>query len=130
MLCGLESAVFTRVLALTCVLGAIGVAADPNWPRFRGPNGSGQSGADAKLPTEWTEASSAWSAQLPGEGNSSPVIWGERVFVTSAVDRGEQRVLMCFDISDAMTWFSVENPVFSSIKGAKVCCSGFDFWEF
>ncbi|MFP6874666.1 MAG: PQQ-binding-like beta-propeller repeat protein [Verrucomicrobiales bacterium] len=50
------------------------------------------------MPGEWTEASSTWSAQLPGAGNSSPVIWGEKVFVTSAVDRGEQRVLMCFDI--------------------------------
>lgn len=98
MLCGLGSDVFARVLVLTGILGAVGAAPDPNWPRFRGPNGSGQSAADAKLPGEWTEASSTWSAQLPGAGNSSPVIWGEKVFVTSAVDRGEQRVLMCFDI--------------------------------
>lgn len=99
MLCGLESAVFARVLALTGILGATAAVADSNWPRFRGPNGGGQSAVGAKLPIQWTEASSTWSAQLPGQGNSSPVIWGTRVFVTSAVDRGEQRVLMCFDIN-------------------------------
>jgi outer membrane protein assembly factor BamB len=96
--CGLKSPVFARFFPLAAVLGSLHAAPDTNWPRFRGPNGSGQAAAVTKLPEEWTEEASAWSVPLPGEGNSSPVIWGERVFITSAVGRGERRVVICFDI--------------------------------
>jgi outer membrane protein assembly factor BamB len=56
------------------------LAAD--WPRFRGPNGSGVS--DSKgLPLEWSaESNIAWKTELPGPGSSSPVIFGDKVFVT------------------------------------------------
>jgi outer membrane protein assembly factor BamB len=53
------------------------------WPRFRGPNGQGLS--DAKtLPSEWSAADYAWTIDLPGRGLSSPVVWNDRLFVTSA----------------------------------------------
>ena len=90
---------FARILPLAAIFGSLHAAPDTNWPRFRGPNGSGQVAADTKLPEEWSEEASAWSVELPGEGNSSPVAWGKRAFVTSSLGRGEQRVLMCFDIN-------------------------------
>jgi outer membrane protein assembly factor BamB len=53
-----------------------------NWPRWRGPLGTGGS-PDTGLPTEWSAASNiAWKAPLRGLGVSSPIVWGDRVFVT------------------------------------------------
>src|SRR5438046_9380653 len=56
-----------------------------DWPQFRGQNGSGLS-KEAKLPAEWAaDKNVLWKAKLPGYGWSSPVIAGDRVFVTTAV---------------------------------------------
>jgi outer membrane protein assembly factor BamB len=76
------------ILALT--LGA--PAAGQEWTRFRGPNGSGVS--TATLPARWTEQDYDWKVELPGVGHSSPVLWGERIFVTSAEETGK-RLLLC-----------------------------------
>lgn len=86
-----------RLVALAVFCGSLCAAPEENWPRFRGPNGSGNGAPGMELPAEWSEASSRWSVELPGEGNSSPVIWGKKVFVTSALSRGEKRLLLCFD---------------------------------
>jgi outer membrane protein assembly factor BamB len=78
------------------VLSFSNFAAADEWPRFRGPNGDGQS--DFKgIPTEWKTDEYAWKKPLPGMGHSSPVIWGDRLFVTSAdPDNGEQ-IILAFD---------------------------------
>jgi outer membrane protein assembly factor BamB len=58
-----------------------------SWPSFRGRNAAGSAG-DAPLPDEWNGPSGKnilWQAPIPGLGHSSPVIWGDRLFVTSAV---------------------------------------------
>jgi outer membrane protein assembly factor BamB len=58
-------------------------SASDEWPRFRGPDGSGLAAGDARPPTNWSATSNLkWKAALPGPGSSSPIIWGERVFVT------------------------------------------------
>jgi outer membrane protein assembly factor BamB len=67
------------------------------WPRFRGSNGDGQASATA-VPSEFTEAEYAWKAALPGLGHSSPVVWGDRVFVTSADADAAELSVMCFDL--------------------------------
>ncbi len=54
-----------------------------NWPRFRGPNGTGLS-TEKGVATQWDPQAAKWVCTLPGEGHSSPVIWDNRVFVTSA----------------------------------------------
>lgn len=72
-------------------------AGEANWPRFRGGDGAGEGGG-AELPETWGVESAKWSVELAGEGHSSPVIWGGKVFVTSAVERGASRVLQCFDL--------------------------------
>lgn len=76
-----------------------------NWPRFRGPDGFGNS-ADKTAPVEWAGDDVAWIKKLPASGHSSPVIWGDRIFLTGTsgnrsnptrhvfcIDRRSQRIL-------------------------------------
>ncbi len=69
-----------------------------NWPAWRGPLGTGI--CDEKnLPTTWSKTENVkWRVPLPEPGNSTPVVWADRVFVTQAV--GDRRTLMCFTRAD------------------------------
>lgn len=73
-----------------------------DWPFFRGPTRDGKAPADAKPPLEWSkEKNVKWRTPLPGPGNSSPIVTGDRVFLTSAEDRkGTRRSLYCFNRAD------------------------------
>jgi hypothetical protein len=55
------------------------------WARFRGPTGSGISSAKT-VAAKWTDADFNWKTALPGTGHSSPVVWGDRIFVTAGDD--------------------------------------------
>jgi outer membrane protein assembly factor BamB len=83
------------LLALCC---AAAFSAD-NWPRFRGPNGTGVS-ADKDIPVEWTPANTLWKTPIPGVGHSSPIVWGDSVFVQSAGTDGATRMLLCLNLAD------------------------------
>lgn len=74
------------LLLLTPILVA---ATDPAaWPKWRGPNETGV--AKGTAPTEWNDSKNiAWKANIPGRGHSSPVLWGDLVFLTTAVPIGE-----------------------------------------
>ena len=65
------------------------------WTRFRGPNGSGMS--QTTMPAKWTDKDYAWKIELPGGGNSSPVLWGQKLFITSASKTSGQRTIFCID---------------------------------
>ncbi|MEO1994674.1 MAG: PQQ-binding-like beta-propeller repeat protein [Planctomycetaceae bacterium] len=67
-----------------------------NWTRYRGDNGTGISNA-TEVPTRWSPGDYLWSRDLPGLGHSSPVIFEDRLFVTSAVDEGAIRYLYCLN---------------------------------
>ena len=68
-----------------------------NWPSWRGPHHDGTCD-ETGLPVKWTATENiAWKTALPGPGNSTPVIWGDKVFITQSLDAGSQRVLLCFD---------------------------------
>ena len=57
-----------------------------NWPRFRGSDGNGSVADDPRLPSQWsTRNNVAWNVEIPGSSCSSPIVWGDRVFVTSVV---------------------------------------------
>lgn len=78
--------------AATVVLIAgwtIGVAAD-DWPQWRGPHGTGVS-SETGLPVRWGKEELAWKAKLAGLGVSSPVVSGDRIFVTSQSGRGTRK---------------------------------------
>jgi outer membrane protein assembly factor BamB len=78
-----------RVLIVSAALIglATGVAQSEDWPQWRGPHGNGTS-EETGLPLRWSPAELAWKASLGGVGISSPIVWGDRVFVTSQVGRG------------------------------------------
>ncbi|MCU0722587.1 MAG: PQQ-like beta-propeller repeat protein [Planctomycetes bacterium] len=60
--------------------------ADRNWPQWRGPRGTGEA-PHADPPAEWGEGRNVrWKAEIPGRGHATPVVWGDRVFVQTAVD--------------------------------------------
>lgn len=66
--------------------------AAPEWPTFRGPTGDGVAPATAEPPVEWSETVNvSWKVAIPGRGRSSPVISGDRVFVTFARETNVQR---------------------------------------
>ena len=74
-------------LLITAAIGLASVAlsADSNWPQFRGPGSRGLPADGARLPVEWSEEKNiAWKVDVPGLGWSSPVVWGGRIFITSA----------------------------------------------
>ena len=75
---------------------AIALADDANWPQWRGPQQNGHT-ADADLPVKWSAENIVWRSQLPGSGQSSPVIWGDRIFLTSALDKGAERLVFCVE---------------------------------
>ena len=63
-----------------------------NWPSWRGPTGNGTAPEKCKPPTEWSEEKNIiWKKKVPGLGHSTPVIWGNQIYVTSAVPFGEKK---------------------------------------
>ena len=61
-----------------------------NWPQWRGPLANGVA-PNANPPTTWSESSNVkWKVALPGKGTSTPIIWGDKVFVTSAIPTGKK----------------------------------------
>jgi outer membrane protein assembly factor BamB len=83
---------------------AAGPAAAADWPRFRGDNGAGVAAESAPTPVQWSEHENLrWSAALPGPGNSSPIVVGQRVIVTCWTGDNPPgdlvRHLLCFDLA-------------------------------
>jgi outer membrane protein assembly factor BamB len=79
------------------------------WTRFRGPDGSGISSASG-IPVQVTPADYLWRVALPGVGHSSPVLWGERLFLTSAEEDKGRRHLRCLDARTGTTLWSRGYP--------------------
>lgn len=85
------------IFLFTLIFGLIQVApaCAENWPGFRGPTGQGVS-SESGLPLEWSRSANiAWKTPIPGEGWSSPIIFGDRVFVTTATDNGVSCHVIC-----------------------------------
>lgn len=79
------------------------VADASQWPRFRGPNGSGLS--DADIPAQWSEKDYNWKVALPGVGHSSPVVWGDRIFLICGDDQSGEHMVVCVNAADgAIRW--------------------------
>jgi len=96
-------------LAALAILWA-SVSQGQEWTRFRGPNGQGVS--DAKtIPVKWTEKDYNWKVELPGGGHSSPVLWGEKLFVTSGDQKVGHGVLLALRVSDgSVLWQKQYTP--------------------
>lgn len=86
--------------------------AEKEWPCLRGPTQQGHV-LDPRMPGTWSKTENVlWRAELPGRGNSSPVVWGDRLWVT-AEEPGEPvgRVLYCFDRNDGRELWKLAAPV-------------------
>ena len=89
---------------LPCFLIVFAIALSPvshgqEWTRFRGPNGQGISHADT-IPIRWNEKDYNWKVKLPGGGHSSPVLWSDKVFITSEDRQANRGILLAISISD------------------------------
>lgn len=81
------------VILLAAVLVATVAHAQDSWPRFRGANADGVGVDNPGLPSTWTTTDNVrWVAEVPGWGWSCPIVWGERVFLTSVISDEENLV--------------------------------------
>lgn len=87
----LTLAAFCIVMASHCM------AADHNWPQWRGPAGTGKATTVNPL-TQWApDQNVKWRCELPEAGNSTPIVWGEQIFLTQPLSATKQRALLCLD---------------------------------
>ena len=90
-----------RILTLLILLS--GTLLAENWPGWRGPSGDGVS-SEKDLPTRWSKTENiAWKAPIAGEGHSSPIIWEDRVFLTTSLTEKNERRLLCLNRLDGKT---------------------------
>lgn len=86
------------------------------WHQWRGPTGQGYSD-DTRVPLTWGETENLlWKTPLPGKGNSTPVVWGDRIFLTASSPDGRERYLLCVGATDGkVLWKQLaardENPL-------------------
>lgn len=109
-----ESGSIMRKLPLVAVLGLLAAAPSfasaQEWTRFRGPNGTGISEAKG-VPVTWTEKDFRWRVAIPGESHSQPVIWGEKIFLTTALEAGKERGLVCLNKEDGKELWMRKYPL-------------------
>lgn len=96
---GISRVFRTRSFAGCLLMALVPAAAEEHWPQFRGPTGRGHSTA-TDVPLRWYAESVVWRTELKGKGQSSPVNWGERLFLTGASEDGRERYLFCIGRSD------------------------------
>ncbi len=98
-----------RVALAACFLATtvcVTAASADEWPGWRGPNGSGVSG-ETGLPVRWSATSGVrWRVRVPGEGFSSPIVWNDRVFVSSSLEDGARRTVHCLKRDSGETLWS------------------------
>lgn len=96
------------LIAVICVLSRTG--AGQEWTRFRGPNGTGI-GKALGLPEKIDASVVAWKTELSGSGHSSPVLWGDKLFLTSTGDKAGGLAVLCFDARDGHQLWRREFPL-------------------
>ena len=102
------------MLSVACLFLVLAlVARADNWPQWRGPNGNGVS-QEKGLPTSWSATKNlAWKLPLPGKGSSTPVIWGERIFLTGS--ENSDLVLWCASTDGKLLW---KKKIAADVRGA------------
>jgi outer membrane protein assembly factor BamB len=90
-----------RALPLLLLLASSSALLAAHWPAWRGANGDGVT-TETDLPMRWSATEGIrWKVALPERGNSTPVVWGDRIFLTQNI--GNRRALLCLDRKDGKT---------------------------
>src|ERR1051325_9041781 len=88
------------IITLIALAAFAANASADNWPAWRGPTGQGYC-FEKDVPMKWSATENVkWKVKLPYGGNSTPVIWNDKVFLTIANKGGTVRSLLCFDRAD------------------------------
>ncbi len=104
------------------------LSAEPDWSSWRGPTGDGHS-TDESLPTEWSPDDVEWKTPLKGEGQSSPCVWGEHIFLTRSDNRGAERYVFCVSRRDGrilwekLAWEGTPEPTHNMNGWASASCT-------
>lgn len=89
--------VMLKTLLPLFMAGLVHSAHAENWPAWRGPTGQGIS-TEKNLPTKWSKTENVrWRIDLPAPGNSTPIVWNDRIFVTQSIPSEKQRAVICFN---------------------------------
>jgi outer membrane protein assembly factor BamB len=112
------------VLTLVGILGGLGVLSAEldaaNWPRFRGPNGTGVA-ADKNIPVQFDQKHNlVWKAAIPGTGHGSPIVWQDRIFLQSSSPDHKERTLLCLSTDGKVLWtksFPGDHPGKGKLNG-------------
>jgi outer membrane protein assembly factor BamB len=97
-----DTMMYTRLFVFIAIglLSHNAAGAGLNWPAWRGPAGTGIA-AHTGVPTTWSATKNVkWKIPLAGPGNSTPIVWNNRIFLTGATDDGAKRSLLCFARGD------------------------------
>ncbi|MCX7886842.1 MAG: PQQ-like beta-propeller repeat protein [Verrucomicrobiae bacterium] len=90
---------FARCWVAVTLIGFCAAASAENWPGWRGPRGDGTS-LEQGVPTRWSATENVlWKTAIPGKGHSSPIVWGERIFLLTAIEEKQERCVVCLDRS-------------------------------
>lgn len=100
--------IFAALASLLLTVGSVAAQQpQPNWADFRGPRGDGVA-VGAQPPIHWSESDQVrWKAPVPGRGWSSPVLWGNQIWVTSASEDGKTRYAFALDASTGSLLFEI-----------------------
>ena len=97
-----------KTCSFLCLLALfISINRAENWPAWRGPTGQGIS-AEKNLPTKWSKTENVrWRVALPAPGNSTPIVWNDRIFVSQSIPAEKKRAVICFNRDGGkMLWVS------------------------
>ncbi len=79
------------------------------WPRWRGPSGQGHVAA-GQYTDKWSATTSVWKTAVPGRGNSSPIVWGDRIFLTTGYGNGEKLSMLAYSRADGKQLWETSIP--------------------
>ena len=105
----------------TAVIAALiaPAAAGENWPEYRGPSEEGLTDEGTKLPTKWSETENVvWKTEVEGKAWSSPVIWGDQIWLTNANAGGTKLSAVCIDKNSGKI---IHNKVVRRVPGPQYC---------
>jgi outer membrane protein assembly factor BamB len=88
------------------------------WPRWRGPSGQGLASGTGYVDAWSATQNVVWKTAVPGRGNSSPIVWGDRIFLTTSYEGGRRLSLLAFRRSDGRLLWETAAPAGATDNGA------------